>query len=1201
MVGSDEYYYEADISGADKYSSTVNVPAGMRFVGWYDNPEGIGEKYTFDGKTMPPNNLILYAKLVPEEYFVRLDYNGGETKGSESTFAWVDYGETIEEAEAVKRNYVEIGDGEVGTHNYIYWRYDEEADANGDGWWSYYEDADGNIVYNDPKDYSQRTATYVEAAGGKYKYDPGKYTFVGWYETDEAGNQISNVPFNFATQITKDTYLKAVFRKEGSFQVRYLPNMGTEGTEGYVAGDPNTAPPTDSYTYIDLSEAKVGHSIEPADSKYQFAGWRVKGTEGPIYQPGETFPINSDYAEEENGIQYITLEPVFIQNGDTSITYEVNTPAGATATGTNLTDLTDNTQNKLILDGAVTLHNGDGFSVTGFKLIGWSDKPLDPFTNIISLSTDETYQGDIPSDTHIFKLGGHYGVSDEEGNTLYAVWEPLMTPVSFIKEGEQGDGTFELLAGAEFTLYADAACTQGINSVYKSIQNTETIATSSGTADPDDGTNVTFPKVPVGTFYFKETAVDAAYGLDNTTVHTIVVTENDDEDRTLTYTVDGEAIHTIRNYLKGTLAVSKTVVSELASDASKEFSFTVTLSDTTVNGTKGEMEFADGVAVFTLKDGEDKKAKGLPNGITYTVEETTVDGFETTSTGATGTYDASASQLAQFTNTRKMVDVTVAKEVTDSSDTTVFPFTVTLKDGEIPVKGLTIYRDPDDESKNLTTDESTGQVTFNLSHGTQKILTVPVGITMVITEDAGSYTAEVPSGSIEGTLDGKTYTLTVPSEGGTVTYKNTISDAKLRIHKIGDDAENGLAGAEFSLVRTETSADFTDYTSLISMDASQGTSNLGYLPSGDSEDSMLFTLPDGLYTLTEKEAPQYYEGLSGNVTISVNTGVITATAATDDESAVSLSEPDANGVYTLTVTNTRKKATVTVIKNVTGTEEDKDSQYTFTATGLTEEADQFQLYGQRKTEMVEEVETVTQENTKTYEDIPHGTIFSIAETENADFFTAITLTRADGTTIPVTGTKAENITVDGNITITYTNRRNKQPVSIWKTDFNHDALTGAKFVLYKADDYDDNANDGAGAPKTGAVPVVEETSVGSNGILALGSLNVGEYRLVETQAPSGYINAESAIKIYVRPDAVTAMQGTGNAEVARDNADNEYRHYWVTGQDKGTWQIRVWNNPGVSLPATGGPGTILLYLLGITLLGLAGAGFVMKRRQREAA
>ena len=433
-IETDQYYYEADISGADKYQSRVNVPEGMRFAGWYDNAECTGDPFSFDGKTMPPNNLILYAKLVPEEYYIRLDYNGGETKGAESTFAWLNYGETIEEAEEVKRDYVEAASGETGTHQYVYWRYDEAADAAGEGWWSYYVDANGNPVYNDPKDYSRRTATYVEAAGGKYRYDPGKYTFIGWYETDEAGNQLYNVPYNFSTPVTRDTYLKAIFRKEGAFKVRYLSNMGD------VQGDPNTAPPEDTYTYLDLSEAKVGHSIEPAENTYMFGGWRVKGTTGPVYQTGETMPINSDLAEEENGIFYITMEPVFIEIGTASITYDINLPADKIKTNS-LTGLTDNKQENLIDKGEVTLHSGEGFKGNGYVLIGWSDQPIDPETVTVTRNADDTFSG-VPNGTHVFKLGGTYGVSGD--NTLFAVWEKVKTvdlTISKIVAGGMGDRT----------------------------------------------------------------------------------------------------------------------------------------------------------------------------------------------------------------------------------------------------------------------------------------------------------------------------------------------------------------------------------------------------------------------------------------------------------------------------------------------------------------------------------------------------------------------------------------------------------------------------------------------------------------------------------------------------------------------------------------------------------------------------------------
>ena len=47
--------------------------------------------------------------------------------------------------------------------------------------------------------------------------------------------------------------------------------------------------------------------------------------------------------------------------------------------------------------------------------------------------------------------------------------------------------------------------------------------------------------------------------------------------------------------------------------------------------------------------------------------------------------------------------------------------------------------------------------------------------------------------------------------------------------------------------------------------------------------------------------------------------------------------------------------------------------------------------------------------------------------------------------------------------------------------------------------------------------------------------------------------------------------------------------------------ITITNTPGVSLPSTGGPGTNLIYLLGIMLTGFAGSGLVMKRRRKNAA
>ena len=121
----------------------------------------------------------------------------------------------------------------------------------------------------------------------------------------------------------------------------------------------------------------------------------------------------------------------------------------------------------------------------------------------------------------------------------------------------------------------------------------------------------------------------------------------------------------------------------------------------------------------------------------------------------------------------------------------------------------------------------------------------------------------------------------------------------------------------------------------------------------------------------------------------------------------------------------------------------------------------------------------------------------------------------------------------------------------------------------------------------------DEAEVDSNGLLQLGEIPLGEYRLVETVAPAGYNLADSAIKI-VLDSEVSATQGGNRSEVYVKG--NEY---WVAGQDADTYQIRVWNNPGAELPSTGGPGTTWIYLLGTILLLGCGITLIARRRIRS--
>lgn len=536
--------------------------------------------------------------------------------------------------------------------------------------------------------------------------------------------------------------------------------------------------------------------------------------------------------------------------------------------------------------------------------------------------------------------------------------------------------------------------------------------------------------------------------------------------------------------------------------------------------------------------------------------------------------------------------VTVKKVVAAGEDTGLsYAFTATAAGGEYTL--------------------SAGDASFMLNDGGTKIFAnVPYGteLTFQETPAAGYSIQRVDAKQTSlpdktpldeahyidlGGANGKAYTI----KGNTViTYTNEkTKEQKLRIRKIGNDAADGLAGATFSLTATGVSG-FSDLTNLVSLDGTTDAAQKGYLPGNDGTDATLFVLPLGTYTLSETAAPAWYDGLSGGVTLTVTATGVAMTKGNAADGVV-LSGP-VSGVYTLTVTNTRKLATVTIVKTVDGTAADQEQTYAFSQTGLTGGAATFTLRGSDNA-----ATSTAVENRTAFENIPYGTVFTIIEDSYPDFDTTIAISN-EATPVTAIRRSTGDVVVDGDVTITYVNTRNRQLVSVWKTDLNHTALTGASFALYKAEDY----NDSTGRLNDGATAVVPSTGVGSNGVLPLGTLAVGEYRLVETQAPAGYNPAESAIRIFVRADGVTAMQGTGYAEIARNVEGNAYRQYWVSGQDDATWQMRVWNNPGVVLPSTGGPGVVLpstggpgvrrLYLLGLLLTALSCGGWMLRRKRK---
>ena len=103
----------------------------------------------------------------------------------------------------------------------------------------------------------------------------------------------------------------------------------------------------------------------------------------------------------------------------------------------------------------------------------------------------------------------------------------------------------------------------------------------------------------------------------------------------------------------GSLSVTK-IISGRTADRTKAFEFTVTLGDSSINGTYGALTFTDGVASFTLTGDQTKTATGLPAGISFTVTEAdySADGYVTAMSGDTGTIEDGKTSVATFTNTK---------------------------------------------------------------------------------------------------------------------------------------------------------------------------------------------------------------------------------------------------------------------------------------------------------------------------------------------------------------------------------------------------------------------------------------------------------------------------------------------------------------------------------------------------------------------
>ena len=154
-------------------------------------------------------------------------------------------------------------------------------------------------------------------------------------------------------------------------------------------------------------------------------------------------------------------------------------------------------------------------------------------------------------------------------------------------------------------------------------------------------------------------------------------------------------------------------------------------------------------------------------------------------------------------------------------------------------------------------------------------------------------------------------------------------------------------------------------------------------------------------------------------------------------------------------------------------------------------------------------------------------------------------------------------------------------ITLRKTDESGKALTGSQFVLYKKNEAGSfviaTGIDGIG--EDGLINLTDKTET------TLSGMGNGIYKLSETNAPSGYIILTKDIYFSVSNGTVTLIDESGDAQTYSD----------VSLLDQNT-TIAVKNNPGASLPSTGGPGTGCFRMLGLMMI--AGAGLLLWKKGR---
>lgn len=277
-------------------SYTPAAPAGMTdyvFDGWYTNEQCEGDAFVFTGKTMPANNITLYAKWVAPTYTVTVYDQNGNYLGKTT----VSKGDTVTDWLSTQKNKITLDTGD----SFLGWvlksddnsldgmpfnfstkitrDYELRAKVGSKAQYSVtYNPNGGAGSMTDNEKYAKGAEATVKSNNG---FTNGDKVFLSW-NTAADGTGKTYYP-NGTVEITGDVTLYAQWGdKASTVSVTYHSNFDTDQTKT-VNGIANNG----QITVADYSATGLS-----AREGYTFAGW--KNNEGISFSANDPARVNKD-------------------------------------------------------------------------------------------------------------------------------------------------------------------------------------------------------------------------------------------------------------------------------------------------------------------------------------------------------------------------------------------------------------------------------------------------------------------------------------------------------------------------------------------------------------------------------------------------------------------------------------------------------------------------------------------------------------------------------------------------------------------------------------------------------------------------------------------------------------------------------------------------------------------------------------------